>query len=199
MKKIDLHIHTISSISDANFSFDLGQLKEYIQNAGIDAIAITNHNVFDVEQFRLISDSIGIPVFPGIEINLENGHLLLIADGNELSDFDSRCLSLNRRIVNPEDSITTKTLKEIFPDLSKYILIPHYDKKPGINEKVLSELSDSITAGEVNSPKKFIYCVKNAESLVPVYFSDSRICSQFIDFPTRQTYINCGGTYICRN
>lgn len=193
MKKIDFHIHTISTTSDSSFSFSLNQLKKYIQSTCIDAIAITNHNIFDIVQFRQISESVSIPVFPGIEINLENGHLLLIADGNELSSFDSQCSDLKRRIPNPEDSITTNELKEIFHDLSKYILIPHYDKKPSINERILAELAAYITAGEVNSPKKFIYCIKNEESLVPVYFSDSRINTEFTEFPTRQTYINCGG------
>lgn len=192
MKKIDLHIHTIPTISDSSFSFNLDQLKEYVQNTGIDAIAITNHNVFDSNQFTQISGAVNIPVFPGIEINIENGHLLLIADENELSDFDSRCSEITRQIPKAEDSITTNELKEIFHDLSKYILIPHYDKKPCINERVLAELKTYITAGEVTSPKKFVYCVKNEESLVPVYFSDSRINSEFTEFPTRQTYVNCG-------
>lgn len=192
MKKIDLHIHTISTISDSSFSFNLDQLKEYVQNTGIDAIAITNHNIFDVNQFMQISDSVSIPVFPGIEINIEDGHLLLIADENEISDFDSQCSEINRQITNADDSITTNELKEIFHDLSKYILIPHYDKKPSINKKVLAELDTYITAGEVNSPKKFVYCVKNKKSLVPVYFSDSRIDSEFTEFPIRQTYVNCG-------
>lgn len=192
MKKIDFHIHTIPTASDSSFSFNLDQLKRYVLNAGIDAIAITNHNIFDVSQFRKISESVSIPVFPGIEINLENGHLLLIADRNELLDFNSKCSNLKSRIKSPEKSIATEELEKIFHDLSKYILIPHYDKEPRINEKALAKLAAYITAGEVNSPKKFIYCIKNEERLVPVYFSDSRIDSEFTEFPARQTYINCG-------
>jgi ABC-type dipeptide/oligopeptide/nickel transport system ATPase component len=192
MKKIDLHIHTVSTRSDSSFSFDLKQLQEYVNNADLAAIAITNHNVFDIHQFRQISESVSIPVFPGIEINLENGHLLLIADNDALSDFESRCSNINRRISNAEDSITAEELKEIFHDLSRYILIPHYDKKPSIDRKTLTELEAYITAGEVASPKKFVYCAKNEEGLVPVYFSDSRIDAEFTEFPSRQTYISCG-------
>ena len=69
MKKIDLHIHTKSTSSDSAFIFDLDRLKEYISNTHIDAIAVTNHNVFDIEQYKLIRDSISIPIFPGIEIH----------------------------------------------------------------------------------------------------------------------------------
>lgn len=192
MKKIDFHIHTISTPSDSSFSFDLGQLNEYIQNTGIDAIALTNHNVFDINQFKTISDSLNIAVFPGIEISLENGHLLLIADGTELNDFASRCTEITRQIPTPEDSISTNKLNQIFNDLSKYILIPHYEKNPEVPKSAINELANYITAGEVNSPKKFVYCMKNSTSLVPVYFSDSRIDSDLKKFPTRQTYVNCG-------
>ncbi|MGQ1786903.1 MULTISPECIES: hypothetical protein [unclassified Saccharicrinis] len=46
MKKIDLHIHTVSTISDSYFEFDILKLKEYVQKLSLDCIAITNHNVF---------------------------------------------------------------------------------------------------------------------------------------------------------
>lgn len=192
MKKIDLHIHTKSTNSDAAFSFNLDRLKEYINNAHLDAIAVTNHNTFDIDQFGNIKDSLSILVLPGIEINLENGHLLLIADGQEVSDFNSRCLKLSCRMGAEKKSITVSELQEIFHDLERYILIPHYDKIPTINEKVLDELSAYITTGEVTSPKKFMYCIKDEKCLVPVYFSDMRISSEFIEFPSRQTYVNCG-------
>jgi len=87
-------------------------------------------------------------------------------------------------------SISVSKLKRIFPDLSKYILIPHYDKKPSIKEEIIIKLKRFITAGEVASPKKFNYCIKNADSLVPVCFSDIRIDDRLSSFPTRKTYID---------
>ena len=38
MKKIDLHIHTVSTISDNSFSFNLENLKKYVSEAELDAI-----------------------------------------------------------------------------------------------------------------------------------------------------------------
>jgi len=76
MKKIDLHIHTIATISDAPFEFSIEKLKEYTEKQQLDCIAITNHNKFDLSQYNEIVDNLDIIVFPGIEINLENGHLL---------------------------------------------------------------------------------------------------------------------------
>ena len=85
MKKIDLHIHTVQSTSDRNFIFHLESLKEYVKKLEIDCIAITNHNLFDKRQFEQICQELDIKIFPGIEIDLEGGHLLLISepvDGN---------------------------------------------------------------------------------------------------------------------
>ena len=72
MKKLDLHIHTISTISDREFHFSLNKLKEYVTSSNIDAIAITNHNCFKKNQYDEISIELdGIcKVFPGIEINV---------------------------------------------------------------------------------------------------------------------------------
>jgi ABC-type dipeptide/oligopeptide/nickel transport system ATPase component len=192
MKKIDFHIHTVATMSDSAFNFDADKLRAYVETCELDAIAITNHNLFDVDQYRAIKSSLSISVFPGIEINLEGGHLLLIADADDISEFSAKCMDVTAKIGNPSDSISLSDLKSIFGNLGKYLLIPHYDKAPEVPDRCISELSDYISAGEVNSQKKFIYCLKNAESLVPVIFTDCRISSDLKSFSSRQTFINCG-------
>lgn len=47
MKKIDLHLHTVSTVSDRNFTFSMERLEWYVSEGNLDAIAITNHNMFD--------------------------------------------------------------------------------------------------------------------------------------------------------
>jgi len=190
MKKIDLHIHTISTISDATFIFSLEKLKEYIEAQNIDAIAITNHNMFNLSQFQEIDEALDIKVFPGIEINLECGHLLLISDNTDLESFSQKCNQVEAKIISAEDSINISEMNEIFHTLNNYLLIPHYDKKPSLKQEKIDELSSYINAGEVTSVKKFIYHSKKNESLVPVIFSDSRLTDEISNFPTRQTYID---------
>ncbi|MCS2988303.1 PHP domain-containing protein [Bacteroides fragilis] len=155
MKKIDLHIHTIPSpVSDSHFDFDISKLKEYVSTMGIDGIAITNHNVFDKNQYLSIKAMLGdITVFPGIEVDLCNGHILVITDELDIDDFDERTNIVTSNIHTPTDSLDLLAFRSIFTDLSKYLLIPHYDKKPHIPKAVISELGEYITAGEVNSPK----------------------------------------------
>lgn len=190
MKSIDLHIHTVATISDKEFDFSIEKLKEYVTTVGIDCIAITNHNMFDLCQYGDISSTLGICTLPGIEIDLERGHLLLISDSNELYDFSERCKKVQDLIKIKEDFINLKQFQEIFTDLSKYILIPHYDKKPIIKQDIIDRLCEHITSGEVTSVRKFKTCIKETDRLVPVIFSDMRLHEQLESFSTRQTYVD---------
>lgn len=190
MKKIDLHIHTVPSISDSHFEFCLDTMREYVTKLEIDCIAITNHNLFDLEQFNLISQGLDIVVLPGIEINLEKGHLLLISENTELIDFESKCQQVQNLINNKDDYISVETLSAIFPDFNRYLLIPHYEKRPNIPDETLGKLHPHILAGEVTSVRKFKSCVKDNTKLTPVIFSDVRIKNDLQSFPTRQTFID---------
>lgn len=190
MKKIDFHIHTISSAMDAPFAFCMDKLKEYVETAQLDCIAITNHNLFSKEQFEQIRSTVLIPVFPGIEVDLEGAQILVIGDGHNLLDFESRCAQVASACASTA-SISVDQFQSIFANLSQYILIPHYEKKPAIKEETLKRLMPHVTAGEVSSPKKFIYCLKDDACLVPVYFSDCRIRGDLKNLPVRQTFVDC--------
>ena len=176
MKAVDLHIHTVATISDSQFIFSMETLKKYVEKMELDIIAITNHNFFDLEQFRLICENLDIKVFPGIEINFEKGHLLLISDSVNLDDFRDKCNRIAKKINSPEDYITKDELFEIFGHLDKYLLIPHYPKKPKVPIDIIKSYSDTILAIEVGSIKDFIREYKENKKYVPVWFSDMRAC-----------------------
>lgn len=202
MKKIDLHIHTQSTVSDAGeFSFSMAKLQEYTISEDIDAIAITNHNIFDMEEFNSITSHLDITVFPGVEIDIENGHLLLICDDNNKEKLNEYCEKLESKIINQDSSITIEEFKEIFPIdfLEVSLLIPHYKKRPAIRTEVIEELNElsKIYCGEVSNPKKFTQMKKDqAEELTPVLFSDYRATADYAGnteaYRVRQTYINVG-------
>ena len=44
VKKIDFHIHTISSEKDYDFQYSSQWMQDYVSKAQLDAIAITNHD-----------------------------------------------------------------------------------------------------------------------------------------------------------
>ena len=192
MKKIDLHIHTISTISDSNFTFSLDVFKAYVESAKLDAVAVTNHDIFDLPQFEQINDALDIPVFPGIEVNLEKGHVLIISEESNAETFNDCTNQISELIQNVGDMVTYEQLIEIFGDLNKYIVIPHYEKKPQIIGETLEKLKPYITAGEVDSAKKFVRVYKDQSDITPVLFSDVRIRDTLNKFPTRQTYVDCG-------
>lgn len=188
--KIDLHIHTVPSISDNQFFFSLNSLQDYVEKLELDCIAITNHNLFDKTQFEYISNQLKIKVFPGIEIDLEAGHILLISENEDLTDFDSKCKKITELIKTKTSYISYEQLIDVFPLLSKYLLIPHYDKKPNIKVETLVKLGDNIFCGEVTSIRKFKSCISETDKLVPVIFSDCRFVEDMNTFPTRQTYVD---------
>jgi len=195
MKKIDLHIHTVATPQDAPFEFSLDTLKRYVDSRELDAIAITNHNVFDLKQFREILHALsGIDVFPGIEVDLEGGHLLLIASPSEVEEFAIRSKEVTERIETIETQFQVSDLVDICRDLSRYLLIPHYAKKPVVGLKTLQKLGSHVVTGEVTSPKKFKHCLRDGDALVPVIFSDTRMAADTSDFSLRQTYIDAGET-----
>jgi hypothetical protein len=192
VKKIDLHIHTVSTFSDRSFIFSLEAFKRYVIDAKLDAVAVTNHDVFDGVQFRQIQKELTATVFPGIEINVDSGHLLVIARPSELEDFSSRTALVSQRITKVGDSMSFEELVKIFGDLQNYLLIPHYDKGPPIAGETLEKLRPYICAGEVDSAKKFVRNIKDASKLTPVLFSDSRMRVDMTTLPTRQTFVDCG-------
>lgn len=191
MKKIDLHIHTVASGQDAQFVFDITKFQKYIDEHSMDIVAVTNHNLFDLQQFHdLVQNLKNVTIFPGIEIDLESGHLLLISNNDNLDDFNKKCGVVNSTFQT-NGKITLSELKTIFVDLSKYLLIPHYDKKPKISQSIIDALATDVFAGEVSSPKKFNRLTKETGALTPVSFSDCRISTNLdVDsLQGKQTYI----------
>jgi len=134
--------------------------------------------LFDYAQFQEIKDALPqIVVLPGIEVDLENGHILVIANNDDgtLFEFNTKCEEVKNLIRTKDDDISYDTFKDIFGDLSKYLLIPHYEKEPKLHKDTIKKLGRNIIAGEVSSVKKFIYMEKKNTELTPVYFSDFRI------------------------
>ena len=200
MKVIDFHIHTISTMHDPSFEFDMDTLKEYVAELKIDAIAITNHNCFDLKQYERIREELQIDVFPGIEVDLENGHILVIASPDKSTEFSVQCDKME--IEENGQFISFETFKGIFYNYSDYLLVPHIGKKPVLKEETVLKFEGLITCGEVGNAKKFVLSKEIGDSMVPVLFSDFRpqkvkeneVEDQDSDyktkFPVRITYLD---------
>lgn len=192
LKKLDLHIHTVPTVKDALFNFSMRTLERYVSEANLDAIAITNHDALDLGQFREIQAKLGVVVFPGIEVSLDCGHVLVISDTHDLDDFDRKAEQVSQAVPDSRDSMSLDDFERIFGDLSRYLVIPHYGKKPSISGGELNRMSKYVSAGEVDSAKKFIRETKNVAAPTPVLFSDARISDELGSLPTRHTFVDCG-------
>lgn len=196
MKKCDLHIHTIATSSDAAFNFSLETLENYVQKMQLDVIAVTNHNVFEISQYKEIKSRLAdVIVLPGIEVDLEGGHILVIGDNDDASicDFKIKCEQIHTLIPDEKTDITFEQFHGVFTDFSKYVLIPHYDKSPKLSLDVISKFGNNILAGEVTSVKKFIYMQKEkTERFTPVCFSDMRIKDTLTEdkYSTNHTFLD---------
>ena len=54
MKKVDLHIHTVATVSDHYFEFSMDTLQSYVECKELDAIAVTNHNLLESNMKKFV-------------------------------------------------------------------------------------------------------------------------------------------------
>ena len=167
--KIDIHTHTKKSksgdaptreISPADFC-------DTILSTEVRIIAITNHNVFDLEQFKEIEARLGddAQVWPGVELDIlygeSRGHLLVIVSPRLAIEFSAAVEGLTKG-CSP-DRFTT-VLKEVLTafDALDPLYVAHYkQKKPNLSddclhaletgtrnpEFVIKEVTNAISAG----------------------------------------------------
>lgn len=177
-KKIDFHIHTISSIKDAEFEFSLEWLKKYIEETDLDAIAITNHDLFEKKNFEEITRNLGeVKVYPGIELTLDIGHVNIVfpvACIDELSNFSDWLSGIHQ---TQSDSITSEQLCAQLPCWDQGIYIFELGKSKGVKE-IPDVFSNVVCVGGVPNQLRFNIAKNNQEGLVSCLFSDAHATNQ---------------------
>lgn len=191
MKAIDLHIHTVKTVLDSDFTFDINKLQEYIETEKLSCIAITNHNIFDKNNYESISNTLKIPVLPGVEVSLEKGHMLVIGNIEDADIMENQCNMMRQYIFDEHSYLTYDQFLSIFSNYKDYLLIPHYYKDPPIPIDVIEKFEKNIIVGEVSSAKKWFSLMKQNDKLIPVLFSDLRVKSELKNFPGTHLYIDC--------
>ena len=178
MLKIDLHIHTVSTTWEESFDFCLEQLKRHIDEQKINVIAITNHNTFDLEQYEEIRDALEgeCKVFPGVEVSALKSHILIIDSEDNARRLNDSCEQVKAALQDDiNQSLGYSELLGIFPWLDEAIVIPHYQKDPGVSQESLAELDQFVTAVETSSlGKAKRLCKQGQIGFSAVCFSDYR-------------------------
>ncbi|HFI2431013.1 TPA: hypothetical protein ACGO1Y_000246 [Streptococcus suis] len=196
VKRIDFHIHTVPSIKDSYFNFSIEWLKAYVDKTKLDAIAITNHDLFDKDNFEEISEYLpNVKVYPGIELALDIGHVNIVFPCDcidVLSQFSEWLSNIHQ---TQSDSITSEQLREQLPCWDQGIYIFELGKSKGVKE-IPNIFSNLVCVGGVPNQLRFNIAKNNPESLVPCLFSDAHATNQDSDnrndiakLQNKQTYL----------
>ncbi|HEL9598991.1 TPA: hypothetical protein U0J99_001527 [Streptococcus suis] len=196
VKRIDFHIHTVPSIKDSHFNFSIEWLKAYVDKTKLDAIAITNHDLFDKNNFEEISEYLpNVKVYPGIELALDIGHVNIVFSSDcidVLSQFSEWLSNIHQ---TQSDSITSEQLREQLPCWDQGIYIFELGKSKGVKE-IPNIFSNLVCVGGVPNQLRFNIAKNNPESLVPCLFSDAHATNQDSDnrndiakLQNKQTYL----------
>lgn len=170
---LDLHCHTLNcKKGDGELrepTLDL--FKSKVIESGVEIIAITNHNHFDIDQYLKFKSAVedNCDVWPGIELDVcekgnKPGHVLIIVDPMKVDIFKTIVNEyINQK--NPDEFVISVTeMCEIFNEL-EVIYIPHFFKTNEISKedmcllleksyskkRVLHEPADIRSIGVLNS------------------------------------------------
>ncbi|HKV96021.1 MAG TPA: hypothetical protein VJR90_00835 [Gammaproteobacteria bacterium] len=167
--KIDIHTHTKRCKSGDAHTREIAPKKfcETVVSTDVGIIAITNHNVFDLAQYKeiLVGMNGNVQVWPGVELDIvedgARGHLLVIVAPTAADKFSKVVKSLTK---DESPDTFTVAIEEVLSgfDAMKPLYVAHYkQKQPGLPDAalgklltgtknpnfVLKEVTNSISAG----------------------------------------------------
>lgn len=167
--KIDIHVHTKKTKTgdSENRNISCSTFVEKIKATEIKILAITNHNHFDIEQYReFVKGTKDIcQIWPGVELDISEdnrrGHLLIIVSPDNDELLSQKMNKLLRGTTEDKFTISIYDTFKNFDELDP-VYIPHYYiKKPSLldedidklcslvknKNRVIKEATNSISAG----------------------------------------------------
>ncbi len=146
--KIDIHTHTKKCKTGDAQSREISAIDfcEAVRATEVGIIAITNHNVFDLDQFRDILEEIdGIAqVWPGIELDVVDdgarGHLLVIVSPDKIAEFSGVVDEITDGATPDNFETTIERVLEFFDVLGPLYVAHYKQKKPNLSDEALEKL-----------------------------------------------------------
>ncbi len=147
--KIDLHTHTKKcKTGDARTrEVTPNVFCNTLLSTEVGIVAITNHNAFDLVQFKEIEEGVNqdIQVWPGIELDViednSRGHLLVIVSPAKAEAFADVVESITDGTTPNNFTTSISEVLEKFESFEP-LYIAHYERKtPNISDTALEELS----------------------------------------------------------
>ena len=162
--KIDLHIHSIASEKKdgkkvgKNTIDNVEVLMNKIKENGVQMIAITDHNCFNLDMYNKVKSYEGIylkKVLPGVEFDVEfkreRIHIITIFNDNDNEKLKQISSKINVKFDNKlGNAYTEKTFKEMLKEIDlSVLLIAH--QKSGINANNQNENLSKIGENEFDN------------------------------------------------
>lgn len=192
--KIDIHVHTRKcKQGDApTREIEPSRFAEIASSTDVQIFGITNHNVFDLQQFNEIEELIEehIQVWPGVELDIvedgNRGHLLVIVSPEHAEEFRESVQEITEGETPDSFTTTIANTLEHFDDYGPLYIAHYKQKKPAMSDdsiqalidgtqypsRVLKEVSNAISAGiYISHGRASIYGsdVQNWDKYVGVY------------------------------
>lgn len=171
--KIDLHCHTKKTKNKESDlrNVSVKKFKEKVELSEVKFLAITNHNCFFKDNYKELKEAVKdlCYVIPGIELDVEGinkskGHVILIANPDDVDDFEKRVNQITKDFTPNNFIIGSHELYEKFKDMD-IIYIAHFlkDKQLSIEDledfenimskplRLLKEASNIVSIGVLQS------------------------------------------------
>ncbi len=194
--KIDIHTHTKKCKSGDAPTRDVSPevFREKVLATDVRIIAITNHNHFDLAQYREIAAELGqdAQVWPGIEIDVceqsTRGHLLVIVSPDSADNFAATVDQLTADSIPDNFSASINEVHSAFDYLGPLYVAHYKQKKPSISDAGIAELES-----KTSNPRRVVKEVTNAISAgiyishghASIYGSDLHDWSKYEEIATQ--------------
>lgn len=150
--KIDLHCHTKKTKSGDDEARNVTPelFKEKVINSNVRIIGVTNHNLFDIQQYRELKESVkGIAqVWPGIELDIKYnniiGHLIVIYNPNKVNEFESILNMIIEGRQPDQVEIDLKKFVKFFADKDAIFIAHDYKKSQSFSQEMIEILKNEI-------------------------------------------------------
>ncbi|MBB1436698.1 MULTISPECIES: hypothetical protein [Pseudoalteromonas] len=167
--KIDIHVHTRKTKQGDAPTREVTPEKfsKIVLSTDVKILAITNHNVFDLQQFNQMEVCLdgAVQIWPGIELDViddgKRSHLIVIVSPNKRDEFNQIINQLTEGKSADEFTISLEDTVESFEKLDPLYVAHYLGKKPDMSEasilkllgmginsnRVIKEATNSISAG----------------------------------------------------
>ncbi len=137
--KLDLHTHTPASKCYLRKDQTADQIVQAAIEKGLSAIAVTDHNTAEwIDMMKNAAKDKGLVIFPGVELSLEQGHIVALFDPSaKQKDVEGLLggLDIKPNEFGRSDTVCTKTVYEVVEKIHErggLAILAHIDQPKGI-------------------------------------------------------------------